>query len=73
MISIEEYAKRWAKHYKSIIDTLPEWNSSVRCVLKSRIKRLMRCMTTNFPFIFNNLEMKKGPRKITRSVCSGTC
>lgn len=59
MNSVEEYAKQWVKHEKEDLDTLSEWIKSVRCMLKSRIKRLKRSMKNIYPSIFNNLEVKK--------------
>ena len=57
MASVEEYAKRWAKHEEEDHDTLSEWVKSVRCFLKSRIKRLRGQMKTVYPSVFNNTEV----------------
>lgn len=60
--SVEKYAKQWAKHEKEDLDTLSEWIKSVRCMLKSCIKRLKRGIKNIkniYSSIFNNLEVKK--------------
>lgn len=39
MTCVEDYAKQWAKSEKGL-DTLSKWVKSIRCILKSPIKRL---------------------------------
>lgn len=56
---VEEYAKTWAKHKKEDLDPLSEWIKSVRCMLKSRIKRSKPSMTTIYSSIFKYLEVLK--------------
>lgn len=55
MSSVEEYARRWAKHKREDLDT-SERTKSDRCLIKSRIKRLKRNMKIIYPCLFDNLE-----------------
>ena len=57
MDSVEDYARRWAKHEEVDLDTLSEWIKGVRSMLKSRIRKLKGTMRTNFPSVFSNPEV----------------
>lgn len=41
------------------LDTLSEWVKSIRCILKSRIKRLKGQMKTIYPSSLNKAELRK--------------
>ena len=54
MSSVEDYARSWAKYEDSDINTLSEWVKSIRKLVKQRIGRLRRVMSTKYNSIFKD-------------------
>ena len=57
MNSIEDYARRWAKHEDQDPDTLSEWLKTIRWLIKSRIRKLKGTMKTHHPSAFSDPEV----------------
>ena len=57
MDACEEYARRWAKKEDVEVDTLSEWIKSIADVLRRRIRRLKRSVSTRHESIFCDPEV----------------
>ena len=54
MNSVENFARAWAKTEDSDVNTLSEWVKSIRKLVKQRIGRLRRVMSTKYDSIFKD-------------------
>jgi hypothetical protein len=57
MDSVEEYARYWTKSEGEELDTLSEWITNIRKLLKSSIHHLSGKMHTIYPSVFKNTEV----------------
>ena len=57
MNSVEDYARRWAKHEDVEPDTLSEWLKTIRWLIQSRIRKLKGTMKTRYPSVFSDPEV----------------
>ena len=54
MNSVEDYARTWAKAEDSDINSLSEWVKSIRKLVKKRIGRLRKVMSTKYESIIKD-------------------
>ena len=59
LVSVEHYARQWAKREKEDLDTLSEWVRSVRPLIQIRIKKLSGYMSTRSTSAFKDPNVAK--------------
>lgn len=59
MNPVEDYAMRWVKFGKEDPNTMSECVKCIRCISKTRIKRLRGHMKTIYLSVFNKAEVRK--------------
>ena len=57
MNSVEDYARTWAKAENSDVNSLSEWVKSIRKLVKKRIGRLRKVMTSKYDSIFTDPQV----------------
>jgi len=57
MDSVEDYARKWAKQEEVELDTLSGWVISIRSLIRKRIFKLNRSMSSQVRSIFNDKGM----------------
>jgi len=57
MDSVEDYARKWAKKEGVELDTLSDWVTSIRSLIRKRIFKLSRSMSSKVRFIFNDKDV----------------
>ncbi|MCU7801424.1 MAG: hypothetical protein KZQ70_15165, partial [gamma proteobacterium symbiont of Lucinoma myriamae] len=57
MDSVEDYARRWAKLEEVEENTLSEWVKAVRSLVKARISRLQKTMSTKTKSVFSDPDV----------------
>jgi len=54
MDPVEDYVRKWAKQEEVELDTLSDWMTSIRSLIRKRIYNLRRSMTSKVISILND-------------------
>jgi len=57
MDSVEDYARKWAKQEEVELDTLSDWVTSIRSLIRKRVFKISRSMDSKVRSIFNDNDV----------------